>query len=146
MKTVIQRVSSASCTVDGTLISKINKGLLLLVGFTHEDTMEDVLYSAKKIANMRIFEDDFKKMNQSILDVKGSILNISQFTIYAETKKGNRPSFTNAMKPVEAEKLYHALTKTLSEVYNITTLEGKFGEMMDIKLCNDGPVTIILEK
>lgn len=145
MKTVIQRVKNASCTVDNEVISKINHGLLLLVGFTHEDTIDDVLYSAKKIANMRIFEDENEKMNKSILDVKGEILNISQFTIYAETKKGNRPSFTKAMKPSLANKLYEALTEELNNTYNINTYGGRFGAMMDIDLCNDGPVTIILE-
>ena len=146
MKVVIQRVKEASCTVEGQVISKIQKGLVLLVGFTHTDTEETVEYIAKKIANMRIFEDENLKMNQSVIDVKGSILSISQFTIYGDPSKGNRPSFTEAMKPDKANELYLKLSNILNETYQVPTRNGIFGAMMDIQLINDGPVTIILSR
>ena len=145
MKIVIQRVKEASCKVDGKTISKIDNGLLLLVGITTIDTIKEVEYCAKKIANMRIFEDVDGKLNKSILDFNYEILSISQFTIYGDTLKGNRPSFTKAMKAEEANILYEKLTETLQNEYSINTYQGKFGAMMDISLINDGPVTIILE-
>ncbi len=145
MKVLVQRVSNASCTVQNKIISEINNGYLLLVGFTHSDTIEDVNYLAKKIANLRIFEDENNKLNKSILDKNYEILSISQFTLYAATKKGNRPSFTDSMAPDKAKELYHKLTETLQNVYHINTLEGEFGAMMDISLTNNGPVTILLE-
>ncbi len=145
MKIVVQRVKNASCTVDNQVVSKINQGYLLLVGLTHTDTIKEVEYLAKKIANLRVFEDSEGKLNKSIIDINGEILNISQFTIYANTKKGNRPSFTDAMKPDLALPLYESLSRILNDEYNINTLNGKFGAMMDIELINDGPVTVILE-
>lgn len=145
MRVVIQRAANASCSVDGILISKIEKGLLLLVGLTDTDTSKEVEYCAKKIADMRIFEDEDGKLNESILDKGYEILSISQFTLYAETKKGNRPSFTKAMEPNKANELYKLLTYTLENEYGIKTYNGKFGEMMDINFTNEGPVTIILE-
>jgi D-tyrosyl-tRNA(Tyr) deacylase len=145
MKIVVQRVKEASCTVNNKVISQINHGFVLLVGLTHTDTIKEVEYIAKKIANLRIFEDDEGKLNKSIIDVSGEILNISQFTIYADTKKGNRPSFSEAMKPEFALPLYLKLTEILTETYHIKTLNGSFGAMMDISLINDGPVTIILQ-
>lgn len=145
MKVVIQRVKKASCKVNNEIVSSINNGLLLLVGLTDTDTIKEVEYCAKKIANMRIFEDVNGKLNESILDKGYQILSISQFTLYGETKKGNRPSFTKAMEPVKANQLYEKLTDILINEYNIQTYQGMFGEMMDISLINDGPVTIILE-
>lgn len=146
MKVVVQRVKEASCTVDGKVISRIKDGLLLLVGFTHNDTIEEVHHMAKKIANLRIFEDENHRMNKSILDMNYEILSISQFTLYGDTRKGNRPSFIDAMKPKEAEHLYLQLTNILNNIYEINTYNGAFGEMMDIGLINSGPVTIELEK
>ena len=145
MKVVVQRVKEASCTVDNKVISKINNGYLLLVGFTQSDSIKEVEYLAKKIANLRIFEDEFDKLNKSILDMKYEILSISQFTLYGDTSKGNRPSFTKALEPKKALELYLVLTDILITKYNINTLNGAFGEYMDISLINDGPVTIILE-
>lgn len=145
MKVVIQRAKNASCTVNNEVVSSIENGLLLLVGLTDTDTEKEVEYCAKKIANMRIFEDEEGKLNKSIIDMGYEILSISQFTLYGETKKGNRPSFTKAMEPVKANELYEFLTKLLNNEYNINTYNGIFGEMMDISFTNDGPVTIILE-
>lgn len=145
MKVIIQRVSSASCKVNDEIISSIDNGLLLLVGISQEDTVESVNYIAKKVANMRIFEDDKGLMNLSILDKGFEILSISQFTIYGSTKKGNRPSFTRAAKPDQAKSLYLELSRVLNEDYKIKTYNGIFKEYMDIELINDGPVTLILE-
>ena len=106
MRVVVQRVKNASCVIDGNLYSQIDTGYLLLVGFTHTDTLKEVKYLAKKIANLRVFEDENGKMNLSLKAVNGKILSISQFTLYADTKDGNRPAFIKAMNPVEASKLY----------------------------------------
>ena len=145
MRVHVQRVTEASCKVDGSIISKIANGYLLLVGFTHTDTLQDVQYMAKKIANLRIFEDEDGKLNLSIIDKKYEILSISEFTLYGATKKGNRPSFTEAMAPTEASALYEALTLELKTNYHIPVKMGAFGEYMEIQLVNDGPVTILLE-
>jgi D-tyrosyl-tRNA(Tyr) deacylase len=131
--------------VDQDIISSIKNGYLLLVGFTHDDTNKEVEYLAKKIANLRVFEDENDKLNLSILDKKYEILSISQFTVYGDTKKGNRPSFTKAMKPDIANELYEYFNHLLNNTYNIPTQGGVFGAHMDIALINDGPVTIILE-
>lgn len=145
MKIIVQRVKEASCIVNNIIVSTINDGYLLFVGLTHSDTLEEVTYLAKRIAKLRIFEDESGKLNKSILDKGYSILSISQFTLYANTKKGNRPSFTDAMDPLQAKKLYLELTNILNNEYKINTVNGIFGEYMDISLINDGPVTIILE-
>jgi D-tyrosyl-tRNA(Tyr) deacylase len=145
MKVVVQRVTEASCTVDNQLVSKIQNGYLLLVGLTHDDTINELEYIAKKIANLRVFEDENGKLNKSIKEMNYEILSISQFTLYGDASKGNRPSFTKAMRPEQAEPLYKKLTNILQETHNIPTKEGVFGAYMDIKLTNDGPVTIILE-
>ncbi len=145
MKVVIQRVKEASCTVDNKVISSINNGYLLLVGFTQNDSIEEVKYIAKKIANLRIFEDEDGKLNRSILDMNYEILSISQFTLYGDTSKGNRPSFTKALEPKKALELYLELSRILKKDFSINTLNGAFGKHMDISLTNDGPVTIILE-
>lgn len=145
MKVVVQRVLEASCTVDGEVISQINQGLLLLVGLTHDDTIRDVEYLAKKIAHLRIFEDEFGKLNINIIDKQFSILSISQFTLYGDTSKGHRPSFTMAMEPQQANDLYNKFNDLLQNTYHIPTFGGRFGEYMKIALQNDGPVTIIME-
>jgi len=144
MRVVIQRVKNASCVVNNELVSKINSGYMLLVGFTHSDTIETVKKMAKKIVNLRIFEDEAGKMNLNITQVSGEILSISQFTLYANTKDGNRPSFTESMNPTEAKKLYELFNEELRS-YNLTVKEGIFGAHMEISLINDGPVTINLE-
>ena len=145
MKVLVQRVTRASCTVNNELVSEIKNGYLLFVGLTHTDTLVEVTYLANKIANLRIFEDENGKLNKSIVDMNYDILSISQFTLYASTLKGNRPSFTNSMEPINAKTLYLKLSEILNEEYDIRTLNGFFGEYMDISLVNDGPVTILLE-
>ena len=145
MRVVVQRVLNASCTIDGELYSEIEKGYLLLVGFTHSDSVKEVKYLAKKIANLRVFEDENGKMNLSLKAVNGKILSISQFTLYADTKDGNRPAFINAMKPQEASSLYDLFNEEL-RTYDIEVLTGVFGADMKIKLLNDGPVTIIYDE
>lgn len=143
MKIVIQRVKEASVTIAGQLVADIQQGLVLLVGVGPEDDQEDVVYVARKIANMRIFSDDQDKMNLSVQDIGGEILSISQFTLFAETKKGNRPAFTGAAKPDLAQALYQSLNKELSNLVSVKT--GEFGADMQVSLVNDGPVTIILD-
>ena len=145
MKLIIQRVSNASVEIDNKIFSNISKGFLVLIGITHTDTKENAEYLVKKLCNLRIFEDENKKMNLSIKDVKGELLIVSQFTLYADTAKGNRPSFINAAKPDMAEKLYEYFIKKCEEE-NIKVSTGKFGAKMKINLINNGPVTIILEK
>lgn len=145
MRVVVQRVLNASCTIDGNLYSEINKGYLLLVGFTHTDSIKEVKYLAKKIANLRVFEDENGKMNLSLKAVDGKILSISQFTLYADTKDGNRPAFINAMRPQEASNLYDLFNEELRS-YDIEVFTGVFGADMKINLINDGPVTIIYDE
>ena len=142
MRVVVQR---ARVTVDGKVTGAIEHGLMLLVGITHEDTVKDLEYCAKKVANLRIFEDEQGKMNLSIKEVGGSILSISQFTLYGETKKGNRPSFIEAARPEVAEPLYHQFNQILRETYEIQVETGIFGAMMDVSFTNNGPVTLIVE-
>ena len=144
MRVVIQRVSQASVTADGVESGKIAKGFLLLVGVEEEDTSEDVDYLTRKIANLRVFEDDEGKMNLSLREVQGEILSISQFTLHANTKKGNRPSFVQAAKPEKADALYEELNTNLrNEGFKVET--GVFGADMDVALVNDGPVTILID-
>ena len=144
MRVIIQKVKESSVTVNNTLLGKTQHGLMLLVGFTHTDTFEDIQYCAKKVVQMRIFEDENEKMNLSLKDVGGSILSISQFTLYAQTKKGNRPSFTEAAKPDLATTLYEQFNEELRS-YDVEVATGEFGAMMDVALINEGPVTIILD-
>lgn len=144
MRVVLQRVQHASCTVDGKITGKIEKGYMLLVGFTHNDSLTNLEKAVKKISGLRIFEDENHKMNLNLETVKGSILSISQFTLYANTNEGNRPSFVEAMNPVEAKELYLSFNKMLREKGFIVE-EGIFGAHMEIDLLNDGPVTIIYE-
>ncbi len=144
MKVVLQRSKAASVTVDGAVTGAIDSGYVLLVGITHEDSQEDVLYLAKKIANLRLWEDADGKMNHSILEHGGAILSVSQFTLYGDAKKGNRPSFTSAARPEVAKPLWEAFNQALRE-HGLHVETGVFGAMMDVALINDGPVTILLE-
>lgn len=143
MRIVVQRSLNSNVSVDNKIVGQIEKGLVLLVGFTHDDTVEDIDYMIKKVLNLRIFEDEEGIMNLSVLDVKGSILSISQFTLYADTKKGNRPSYIDSMKASEATKLYDLFNKKLSQYIHVET--GIFRADMKVNITNDGPVTILLE-
>ncbi len=143
MKVVVQRSKNSKVTINNKVNGSIDKGYVLLVGFTHGDTTDIVDKMINKILNLRIFEDENDKMNLSIKDINGSILSISQFTLYADAKKGNRPSFINAMKPDEASKLYDYFNQELSKYIKVNT--GIFGADMKVEIYNDGPVTIILD-
>ncbi len=143
MKVVVQRSKKSSVSVDGKMVSSIDKGLVLLVGFTEGDTEEKLVNMARKIANLRIFDDEAGIMNKSILDVGGSILSISQFTLYGDATKGNRPSYIKAMKGDEAIVLYEKFNAELNKY--VETLPGVFGADMEVSITNSGPVTIILE-
>ena len=144
MRVVIQRSKDSSVIVDGNVTGKINNGLVILVGFTLDDTLDDINYIVKKIVGLRIFDDENGVMNLSIKDVGGSILSISQFTLYADTKKGNRPSYINAMKGEEAIVLYNKFNELLKD-NDIHVETGIFGAEMDVHIRNDGPVTIIID-
>lgn len=143
MRIVVQRSLKSSVSVNSNLVGKIDFGLVLLVGFTHNDTQEDIDYMIHKLLHLRIFDDETGQMNKSILDIKGSILSISQFTLYGSTKKGNRPSYVEAMNFNEAKKLYDIFNNKLSEYIHVET--GIFGTEMEVSIINDGPVTILLE-
>lgn len=145
MRAVIQRVSEASCTVDGVITGQIQGGFLVLLGIEDADKYEDVQWLAQKIVNLRIFSDEQGLMNLSVKDVNGGILLISQFTLFAQTKKGNRPSFIRAAKPVKAIPLYEAMKAELSHLLEHDVACGVFGADMKIQLLNDGPVTIIMD-
>lgn len=144
MRVVVQRSKAASVTVEGNVVGKISNGLVLLVGVTHGDSVEDAAYLADKIVNLRIFDDEAEKMNLSLRDVGGQILSISQFTLYGDCRKGRRPNFMEAAKPDKAIQIYDAFNKILSEK-GVIVEKGKFGAMMDVSLINDGPVTLLLE-
>lgn len=143
MKVVVQRVLNSSVSVDGKLINEIGKGFNILVGINVNDTMEDVDYIVRKVVNLRVFDDDAGIMNKSILDVSGEILSISQFTLQADTKKGNRPSYINAMRGEDANVLYQEFNKKLNEY--VKTYDGVFGADMKVNILNDGPITIIID-
>jgi len=145
VRVVLQRVKEASVTVNQEVIGQIKQGFLLLVGVTHEDTIDQVNRLADKIAGLRVFEDEEERMNRSLQDVDGQILSVSQFTLYGDVKKGRRPAFTEAAKPDVANELYEAFNERL-RAQGLTVETGQFGAMMDIALINDGPVTLILEK
>lgn len=144
MKIVLQRVSSASVKVDSNIVGRIEHGLLLLIGFSSTDTEENILPTIEKIVKLRIFSDEEGKMNKSVLDVEGSMLLISQFTLYADTKKGNRPSFIEAARPEQAIPLYEFFIAEMRK--RMTKVEtGIFGADMKVELVNDGPVTIVFD-
>ena len=145
MRVVIQRVSKASVKVDSNLISSISEGLLILLGIENNDTNGDINWLTKKIANLRIFSDKNDKMNYSIVDVNGDIIVVSQFTLHAKTKKGNRPSYINAAKPEIAIPLYKKFINDLSLETGSNIYSGEFGAHMQVTLTNDGPVTIIID-
>lgn len=144
MKVVLQRAKRAEVRVDGEVVGQIDRGLMLLVGVTHEDTSQDAAYLAEKVANLRIFEDEQDKMNLSLLDVNGQILSVSQFTLYGDCRKGRRPNFMDAAKPDHAETIYEAFNEELRGK-GVTVETGRFGAMMDVDFVNEGPVTLILE-
>lgn len=144
MRIVLQRVAHASVTVDEKVIGKIQRGFLLLVGVTHDDSMEDMEYLVRKIVQMRIFEDEEGKLNRSIQDIGGEILSVSQFTLYAETKKGNRPSFSKAAPGDVAIEMFEQFNGLLRET-GVPVETGQFGADMKVELLNDGPVTILLD-
>lgn len=144
MRVVIQRSKEAQVTVHGDVVGKINSGLMLLVGVTHEDTENDVAYLVDKVAGLRIFEDEQNKMNLSVMDVGGEILSVSQFTLYGDCRKGKRPNFMAAARPDQAERLYIQFNELL-RAKGLHVETGAFGEMMDVTFTNWGPVTIILD-
>ena len=145
MRVLVQRSGNASVKVDGKIVGEIESGLVLLVGFTNGDTIEEVKHLAKKCVNLRIFPDEDDVMNKSLLDFGGDILSISQFTLYGDAKKGNRPSYINAMKNDEAIPLYETFNEEL-RAYGVKVETGIFGADMDVALTNIGPTTIWLEK
>lgn len=144
MRVVVQRCKRASVRVGEETVGRIGAGLMLLVGFTHEDTERDVQYMADKIAHLRIFEDDAGKMNLSVLDVAGQILSVSQFTLYGDCRKGRRPNFMAAARPEQAAALYDLFNGELRKK-GLEVQTGRFGAMMDVELINWGPVTLIVE-
>ncbi|WP_059102753.1 D-aminoacyl-tRNA deacylase [Shouchella shacheensis] len=144
MRIVVQRAKRGRVLVNEQTVGEITAGLVLLVGFTHEDTEKDVDFCVDKIANLRIFEDEAGKMNHSLLHTGGAVLSVSQFTLYGDCKKGRRPNFMQAAKPDVAEKLYEQFNAKLREK-SIRVETGQFGEMMDVELVNDGPVTLVVE-
>ena len=145
MKFLVQRVNGASVEVENKIVGKINKGFLVLIGITHNDNKETADYLIKKLINLRVFEDENQKMNLNINQVNGELLLISQFTLYANTKDGNRPSFVEAAKPDYANEIYEYIIEELKKT-NIKVETGIFGADMQVSLVNDGPVTIELEK
>ncbi|MCP4521915.1 MAG: D-tyrosyl-tRNA(Tyr) deacylase [Cytophagales bacterium] len=145
MRVVVQRVSEASVTIEGVCKSAIQQGLLVLVGFEETDTQEDLNWLANKIINQRIFADHEGKMNKSVKDVGGELLLVSQFTLFASTKKGNRPSFIRSAKPDVAIPLYEQFIKLLSELLGEEIKTGEFGANMQVRLLNDGPITITMD-
>lgn len=145
MKVLVQRVLSAKVEVDTKVVGSIDKGLILFVGFTQSDSSKEIDYMVDKVLNLRIFDDENGVMNKSLLEVKGSILSVSQFTLYADSSKGRRPSYINALNGTEAVKLYNEFNDKLKNTgINIQT--GIFGADMKVNLINDGPITIMLEK
>lgn len=144
MRVVVQKVSHGRVTVDGEIVGQIGTGLVLLVGFTHDDSVEDITWMVDKIVHLRIFNDADDKMNLSLLDVQGEILSVSQFTLYGDARKGRRPSFTTAAHPDHATALYDRFNEMLADK-GVTVATGIFGAMMEVEITNDGPVTILLD-
>lgn len=144
MRILVQRSGKASVSVDNNIVGSINNGLVLLVGFTDNDNLDTIKYLVKKVLNLRIFPDESNTMNKNILDFGGSILSISQFTLYADTSRGNRPSYINAMKNEEAKKMFDLFNEELSKYIEVQ--QGVFGADMIVNITNIGPTTILLEK
>jgi D-tyrosyl-tRNA(Tyr) deacylase len=144
MRIVVQRVKEARVTVHGEVVGKIDQGLMILVGVTHGDTVDDAQYLAEKAAHLRVFEDEAEKMNLSLLDVGGAVLSVSQFTLYGDCRKGRRPNFMDAARPEEARQMYEAFNDAL-RAKGIQVETGRFGEMMDVSFTNWGPVTLIVD-
>lgn len=145
MRVIVQRTSKAEVRINGFSVGKISKGFMLLVGVTHDDTEKDAEYLASKIAQMRVFEDADGKMNLALKDVGGEVLSISQFTLYADCRKGNRPSFIQAARPAIAAPLYDYFNKLLRDTYGLHVETGEFGADMKVDFINDGPVTIVVD-
>jgi len=145
MRVVVQRVSEATVNVDSQIIGKIAEGLMVLVGIENEDTLEDARWLSKKICNLRIFDDEDGVMNKSLLDINGNLLVISQFTLHAKTKKGNRPSYIAAAKPDVSIPMYEKLVNCLENELGKKVETGKFGSEMQVSLINEGPVTIVID-
>ncbi len=141
---LVQRSKQSKVTVDSKIVGEINAGLVVFVGFNTNDTLEDINYLAKKLVNLRIFDDENHIMNKSLLDVGGSVLSVSQFTLYADTSKGNRPSYIKSMNALEAKRMYDLFNDELRK-YNVNVATGVFQTDMLVEINNDGPVTIILE-
>lgn len=144
MRVVVQRVKSSSVKVEGKTVGCIDKGLLVLVGFTHDDNIDKIKWMVNKIVNLRVFDDEEGVMNKSVSDIGGSVLSVSQFTLYADANKGNRPSYINAMKQEDASLLYDIFNEELRSKINTQT--GIFRADMQVELINDGPITIVIEK
>jgi D-aminoacyl-tRNA deacylase len=145
MRVVLQRVKEASVTIEGVIKSEIKEGLLILLGIENEDNTDDIQWLASKIAQMRIFSDEAGLMNRSVMDIKGEMIVVSQFTLHASTKKGNRPSFLKAARPDFAIPMYENFVLKLKELSGLNVLTGEFGADMKVALLNDGPVTIIID-
>lgn len=145
MRIVVQRVREARVEIAGETVGRIGQGLLLLVGIAEGDTMAEVELLAKKVAQLRIFADEAGKMNRSVQDIRGGVLSVSQFTLYGDCRKGNRPSFVNAARPETAEPLYDTLNQLLRTQYGLPVETGRFGADMQVSLVNDGPVTILMD-
>jgi len=145
MKAVIQRVTYSKLSIDNKIYSQIKRGLVVLIGIAHYDDDNDIQWLAKKIVNLRIFNDDKNIMNKSLIDVSGELMIVSQFTLHAQTKKGKRPSYIEAANGDIAEKIYKSLILEIENKYNLKPKTGKFGADMKVELENDGPVTIIID-
>ena len=145
MRVVIQKVTQASVSIENQIVASIDKGLLVLVGIEDGDTNEDIAWLSSKIVNLRVFDDDNGVMNLSVKEVEGEVLIVSQFTLYASTKKGNRPSYIKAARPEVAIPIYEAFIKQVESLLGKRVPTGQFGAMMQVSLCNDGPVTILID-
>ena len=145
MRVVIQKVTEASVSIENQIVGSIDKGLLVLVGIEDGDTNEDIAWLSSKIVNLRVFDDDNGVMNLSVKEVKGEVLIVSQFTLHASTKKGNRPSYIKAARPEVAIPIYEAFIKQVESLLGKRVPTGQFGAMMQVSLCNDGPVTILID-
>ena len=145
MRVVIQKVTEASVSIENQTVASIDKGLLVLVGIEDGDTNEDIAWLSSKIVNLRVFDDDNGVMNLSVKEVEGEVLIVSQFTLHASTKKGNRPSYIKAARPEVAIPIYEAFIKQVESLLGKRVSTGQFGAMMQVSLCNDGPVTILID-